>query len=160
MHLEWNVARATGVTISIDGPGVYESYDGQIGSADVPFACGEPRHTYLLTTTGSDGAEVTQEVVVRRARPSVELFYTGTLVLNSACNQVFQRNFFWEVDHAIGVRIWIEDQEYGSYNGREGSVQLPYDCRNQPSVTYRIETTGPYGPHDSMEIEVTHSEPA
>jgi hypothetical protein len=161
IHLEWEIARATGVTLSIDGPGIFDSYDGPSGSADVPFACGERRHTYLLTTTGGDGAAVSQEIVVRRARPRVIEFFTGTLSLNSACNQTFQRNFFWKVDNAVGVTIWVDGQEYGSFTGREGSTSLPYDCANkQPPITYRIETTGPYGPHDSLEIEVSHSEPA
>jgi hypothetical protein len=51
--LTWETTRATGVTISIDGPGVYDSYPPN-GSAAVPFACGDAEHTYLLRTVGGD----------------------------------------------------------------------------------------------------------
>jgi hypothetical protein len=66
IHVAWSVTNATGVTISIDGPGIYQRYQGQTGSADVPFACGEEQHTYLLTTTGGTGPAATEEIVVTR----------------------------------------------------------------------------------------------
>jgi hypothetical protein len=65
VHLAWTTAHATGVSISIDGPGRYADYAAS-GSADVPFACGEPQHTYLLTTHGS-GQPATRTIVIKRA---------------------------------------------------------------------------------------------
>jgi hypothetical protein len=59
------VVRATGVTISIDGPGIYDRYNDTTGSALVPFACNGDSHTYLLTTVGGVGAPDTAELVVR-----------------------------------------------------------------------------------------------
>jgi hypothetical protein len=64
IRLKWEVVRATGVTISIDGPGIYDRYDDTTGSADVPFACNGGSHTYLLTTVGGVGAPDTAELVI------------------------------------------------------------------------------------------------
>lgn len=64
IHLTWTTARATGVSISIDGPGKFADYPAN-GWADVPFACSVAQHTYLLTTQGT-GSPATRTVVVRR----------------------------------------------------------------------------------------------
>jgi hypothetical protein len=65
LHLTWTTAAATGVSISIDGPGKFADYPAS-GSADLPFGCSEVQHTYLLTTHGS-GPPATRTVVVKRA---------------------------------------------------------------------------------------------
>lgn len=64
VHLSWTTVNATGVSISIDGPGKFADYPAN-GSADVPFACSVAQHTYLLTTQGT-GSPATRTVVVRR----------------------------------------------------------------------------------------------
>jgi hypothetical protein len=64
VHLTWTTTSTTGVTISIDGPGKYADYPPN-GSADLPFACTETQHTYLLTTQGS-GPAATRTAVVKR----------------------------------------------------------------------------------------------
>lgn len=69
IHLEWEIVRGTGVTISIDGPGVYDTYDGTTGAADVPFSCSEDENTYLLTTVGGVGEPDTELRTVRRTQP-------------------------------------------------------------------------------------------
>jgi hypothetical protein len=65
VHLTWTTVNATGVFISIDGPGKYADYAAS-GSADVPFACSVSQHTYEITTEGT-GTPVTRTVVVKRA---------------------------------------------------------------------------------------------
>jgi hypothetical protein len=64
VHLTWTTAKATGVSISIDGPGKFADYPAS-GSADLPFACSVAQHTYLLTTQGT-GTPATRTVVVKR----------------------------------------------------------------------------------------------
>jgi hypothetical protein len=64
IHLTWTTVLATGVSISIDGPGKFADYPAN-GSADVPFACSVAQHTYLLTTHGT-GTAATRTVVARR----------------------------------------------------------------------------------------------
>jgi hypothetical protein len=68
IQITWVVKRATGVTISIDGPGIFKRYPGATGLATVPFACGagDTKHTYTLTTTGSAGAAVHVTKTVKR----------------------------------------------------------------------------------------------
>ena len=65
VEVSWVVVRADGVTISIDGPGIYASYDALEGSAVVPYSCGTDGHTYLLTTVGGVGEPDTEERVIR-----------------------------------------------------------------------------------------------
>ena len=64
VHLTWTTAKATGVSISIDGPGKFADYPAS-GSTDLPFACSVAQHTYLLTTQGT-GTPATRTVVVKR----------------------------------------------------------------------------------------------
>lgn len=66
IRLSWEIAAADGVTLSIDGTGIYQGYSGTTGSDDVPFGCGEEQHTYLLRTVGGSGPPDSREVVVGR----------------------------------------------------------------------------------------------
>jgi len=63
IHVRWEVRNVTGVTISIDGPGIYEDYEGLTGEDDLPFSCSQS-HRYLLTTVGGNGPPATREIVV------------------------------------------------------------------------------------------------
>jgi hypothetical protein len=66
--LEWKVVNVDAASISIDGPGLYGTYEPE-KSDTFPFSCGgEPgstqEHTYLLTTVGGDGEAQTKEITV------------------------------------------------------------------------------------------------
>jgi len=63
--LTWATSGATSVTVSIDGPGIYDTY-AATGSVQVPFACGDAKHTYLLTALGGP-SPVQKTIVVTRA---------------------------------------------------------------------------------------------
>ena len=65
IQLSWTTQNATSVTVSIDGPGAYDTY-GPNGNADVPFACTEASHTYTLTADGPQGS-TQQTITVFRA---------------------------------------------------------------------------------------------
>jgi hypothetical protein len=60
----WNTSNAVKVTMSIDGPGVYKTYDGPSGSDSFPFNC-STSHTFLLTAYGSDGHTATQTITLQ-----------------------------------------------------------------------------------------------
>ena len=65
--LEWKVTGADAAAISIDGPGLYGTYEPE-KSDTFPFSCGgEPgttqKHTYLLQTVGG-GETQTKEITV------------------------------------------------------------------------------------------------
>lgn len=69
IHLTWTIANATGVDLSIDGTGIFTSYTGTSGADDVPFACSDDHHTYVLTTTGGVGTAATKTKTVTRSSP-------------------------------------------------------------------------------------------
>lgn len=60
--LSWNYANASKVTISIDGPGIYDTY-APVGSTQVGYSCAEAQHTYLFTATGPNGVTTNTRVV-------------------------------------------------------------------------------------------------
>lgn len=62
--LTWSTSNATGVNVSIDGPGVFASYGPQ-GQQAVPFAGCSSAHTYTLTAKGSGGQQVQQTITVQ-----------------------------------------------------------------------------------------------
>lgn len=59
----WTTQNATKVTISIDGPGIYDTY-GPNDSVSLPFSCGSS-HTYLLTAFDADGHTVTKQITLQ-----------------------------------------------------------------------------------------------
>jgi hypothetical protein len=61
--LSWTTQNATKVTISIDGPGIYDTY-GPSGDASLPFNCSSS-HTFLLTAYSADGKTTTKQVTLQ-----------------------------------------------------------------------------------------------
>jgi hypothetical protein len=56
--IEWKVTGVPKVTLSVDGPGIYNTYDAE-GTETFTFSCGAApgtleKHTYLLKTVGAD----------------------------------------------------------------------------------------------------------
>jgi hypothetical protein len=64
--LNWTTTNATGVSISIDGPGVFGSF-GPSGSRQVPFASCTSAHVYTLTARGQGNTQVQQTITVQPA---------------------------------------------------------------------------------------------
>jgi hypothetical protein len=62
--ITWSTQNATGVNLSIDGPGVFASYGPQ-GQQQVPFAGCSTAHTYTLTAKGSNNQQVQQTITVQ-----------------------------------------------------------------------------------------------
>ncbi|MBK5289789.1 MAG: hypothetical protein JJE46_15110 [Acidimicrobiia bacterium] len=58
----WSTTNAVKVTISIDGPGVYNTYPAN-GSESLPFNCSSS-HSFLLTAYGQDGRTVSRTVTL------------------------------------------------------------------------------------------------
>ena len=61
--LSWTTQNATKVTISIDGPGIYDTY-GPNGDASLPFNCSSS-HSFLLTAYSADGRTATKQVTLQ-----------------------------------------------------------------------------------------------
>lgn len=79
--LEWQVAGTDEVSISIDGPGVYQTYPAT-GSDTISFPCeGEAgdtqKHTYLLTAVGEHGTTTETLVVTAEVQEVTEVPLTA-----------------------------------------------------------------------------------
>jgi hypothetical protein len=59
----WATTNATKVTISIDGPGVFQTF-GPSGSTSLPFSCSSA-HTFLLTAYGQNGKTATKSITLQ-----------------------------------------------------------------------------------------------
>ena len=59
----WTTQNATKVTISIDGPGIYNTY-GPNDSTSLPFNCSSS-HTFLLTAYGAGGKTATKSITLQ-----------------------------------------------------------------------------------------------
>ena len=62
--LTWLVTDADSTELSIDGPGIYQSYPGVQGNYRVPFGCGAGEHRYTLTTVGGIGPAATRTLTI------------------------------------------------------------------------------------------------
>src|SRR5207247_6675413 len=122
IHMEWSVVNATGVTLTIDGGGIFDSYDGATGSADVPFSCGSAKHTYLLTTTGGGGTPAQQKIVVLRAKPVIDEFYGPLISGTGPCTAPYNVSLHYSVFHATGATIESNGQVLGNDNGKMAYV--------------------------------------
>jgi hypothetical protein len=154
IHLVWRISGATGVTLAIDGPGIYDSYSGTSGDIDVPFACEEEQHTYTLTTTGGDGPPASETRTISRGEPEViDMAVIGPNCPNTT--DFVPVSVTWEIAYATGVEVWVDGVLYAPYSGKqspvEGSDAGTYDC-NQPSQEYMIVTTGGFGPPATLTL--------
>ena len=69
IHLSWRIGNADGAQLSIDGPGLYKSYDGVLREDDVPFGCDGSSHTYILVTYGGIDPPAEKDLVIGPATP-------------------------------------------------------------------------------------------
>ena len=134
------------MTISIDGPGAYDSYTGSRGEADLPFACEEPQHTYTLTTTGGLEPPASLTRTFKRGAPRIVDF--AVIGPNCTGDPTVPVNVTWEIAYATGVEVWVDGALYATYSGKksplEGHAAGTFDC-SKSSQEYRLVTTGGYG---------------
>ncbi len=62
VNTSWTTKGASSVTLSIDGPGIYNTF-GATGATSVPFSC-PGAHTYTLTAHGSNGLTASKSITV------------------------------------------------------------------------------------------------
>lgn len=156
VHVEWTVRRATGVTLSIDGGGIYREYTDLTASDDVPFDCGEAKHDYRLATTGGTGEPAMATAAVGRAAPAIIDFRTAgdVTVDGTTCSQQVE----WEIRYATGAGVAIDGDPYNLYGGTSGSDTLQFECPDAETVQYRLTTTGGFG--DSATATIDQPMPA
>jgi hypothetical protein len=154
IHLVWRISGATGVTLAIDGPGIYDSYSGTSGEIDVPFACEEEQHTYTLTTTGGDGPPASETRTISRGEPEViDMAVIGPNCPNTT--DFVPVSVTWEIAYATGVQVWVDGVLYAPYSGKtspvEGADAGTFDC-SKTSQEYMIVTTGGFGPPATLTL--------
>ncbi|MBA2381835.1 MAG: hypothetical protein H0V73_06965 [Chloroflexi bacterium] len=156
IHVSWSIARATGVTLGIDGPGIYDSYQGTSRAIDVPFACSHQQlsHTYTFTTTGGSGPAATKTRTVTAARARIRSFTLAQPDCPSNTGSVGIA-FGYEIAAATGVVLERDGAVQATYSGKKSSNGLTamYDC-TQPSQTFVLTTTGGYGPEATRQLVV------
>jgi hypothetical protein len=154
----WRIARATGVTISIDGPGVFLSYPGpEMSDVLLPYGCGSSalKHTYTITTVGGTGPAATITRTVRTRAPSVEAFALNPITECAAPGDTATLRLSYTVRAATGADLFADGAIYAHYTGKvEGPIPIPYDC-SKDSIKFKLVTTGGYGPADSATLTIS-----
>jgi 2-polyprenyl-6-methoxyphenol hydroxylase-like FAD-dependent oxidoreductase len=69
VSLSWRAADAARIEISIDGPGIYQSYEPEDSPVSVPFACDGRRHVYQIVAVGADGRRSAARQATIRPKP-------------------------------------------------------------------------------------------
>jgi hypothetical protein len=157
--LSWEIANATGAALSIDGPGVYDSWDGISQTVEVPFGCnhGQLTHTYTLTTMGGSGPADSKTKTVTAKPAKIKTFTVGPANCPSASGSVGVAMSF-EIVAATGAQLKVDGAIYANYTGKTADVTIPFDC-TKASQTFRLTTSGGYGEEDTMKVVVDRSLP-
>ena len=152
--VSWEIRRATGVTISIDGPGIYMAYDGTSKTVTVPFGCDmtKLKHTYTLTTTGGTGpaAQITKTIT---ARPAEVLSFSFSQPDCGPGDTFIGIEMSYEIRAATGAKLERDGDLYTTYVVKATNDIVQYDC-SKASQTWKLTTTGGYGPEDSATVVV------
>lgn len=156
IRISWKIANATGVTLSIDGPGLYDSYPGTTGTVDVPFGCSHQTlsHTYTVTTTGGSGPAARITRTVTAAKPQIKTFTLGQPNCPGPSGSVGIA-ITYEIVAATGSTLTRDGAVYANYNGKTSSngQTVVYECAN-PSQTFVLTTTGGYGTEATKQVIV------
>jgi hypothetical protein len=153
--LKWSVRNASGVTISIDGPGIYMSYPGLNREEQLPFGCSMAvlKHTYTITTVGGTGpaASITKTIT---ARPASIVSFTVSKPDCSGGDPFVGINISFEIRAATGAELTRDGLLYSTYNTKATDDIVQYDC-SQNDQEWILTTTGGYGPEASKSIKVS-----
>jgi hypothetical protein len=153
IHVSWSVKRATGVAIAIDGPGIYDAYDGLTGTVDLPFGCDRSvlEHTYTLTTVGGTGPAAVITRTVRTRAPSIVSFS----VQQPECSGggMVGVAMSYELRAATGAELLRDGEPYTTYNLKATDDIVLFDC-SKDSQAWKLATTGGYGAPASQTVTV------
>jgi len=161
-HVSWTIARAAGASLSIDGPGIFDSYPGASQSMDVPFACSHQQlsHTYTLTTMGGTGPAATSTKTVTAAPPKINTFSLGAANCPSGDPGSVGIALTYAISAATGVELKRDGAIYATYSGTTASngLTVAYDC-SKASQTFVLTTTGGFGSEATKQLVVQRSLP-
>lgn len=165
IHVSWSIERATGVTIAIDGPGIYDSYPGTSGAVDVPFGCSHTKlsHTYTFATTGGSGPAAKITRTVTAAKPQITTFRLGPAACpakSASAGVTVAITVKYQILAAIGIRLDRDGATQFTSNNKVSSsgLNVNYDC-TQTDQLFVLTTTGGYGTEAVREINVVAQRP-
>lgn len=153
--VSWSIRNATGATISIDGPGIYEQYAGLNNEVTLPFGCDQfmLQHTYTLRTVGGNGPAASVSKTVKTRAPSITSFTVGKPDCSGVGRYVGVPMSF-EVRAATGAELDRDGAPYSTYNVKATDDIVQYDC-TQNDQEWTLTTTGGYGPAATKSIKVS-----
>ena len=155
VHVSWEIENATGVSIAIDGPGIFAEYDGLTGSMDLPYGCDTTvlKHTYALKTIGGTGKWMRVIRTIRTRAPSIISFSVGKPDCGGP-DQFVGVSMAYEVRAATGAELRRDGVAYSTYSAKATDDIVLYDC-TKPSQVFKLITTGGYGAAASKSVSVT-----
>ena len=165
IRVSWRVERADGVSISIDGPGIYDSYAGLTGEIDLPYGCSNSvlEHTYTIRTIGGTGPVAKRSKTVETRAPSVVSFSMGTP--DCGLGDTFVGiSMSFEVRAATGAKLFRDGSLYSTYTTKSTDDIVQFNCNadddpedddDKPDQLWRLTTTGGYGDSASKSVKVT-----
>ncbi|HXG25874.1 MAG TPA: hypothetical protein VNL94_03360 [Candidatus Binatia bacterium] len=153
VHLKWTIRNATGVTISIDGPGIFMEYPGLTNEVDLPYGCDfvNLQHTYTLRTVGGTDPAASITRTIKTRAPSITSF-TVTKPDCPTDSGTVSVTMTYEIRAATGAELRIDGVLWATYNGKQVSVPVGYDC-TQNDQEFVLTTTGGYGPAATTSIK-------
>lgn len=163
IHISWTIRNASGVTLSIDGGGLYQSYPGTSGSDDVPFGCdaGNRTHTYTLRTTGGNGPAASITKSVKWGAMTIVSFSMGPNAVANCPNPnaTVGIDLSYVLKYATGAELERDGQLYATYSGKVvDTTGIAYQC-SQIDQLFTLTTTGGYGTAATKEILVKRALP-
>lgn len=155
--VKWTIKRATGVSISIDGPGIYDSYAGLTGEVVLPYGCDQTvlQHTYTLTTIGGTGPAASVTKTIKTRAPSIVSFTVGKPDCSGG-DPFVGISISFQVRAATGAMLDRDGAPYSTYNTKATDDIVQYDC-SQNDQEWTLTTTGGYGPEATRSIKVSKS---
>lgn len=153
--VKWTIKRATGVSISIDGPGIYDSYAGLTGEVVLPYGCDQTvlQHTYTLTTIGGTGPAASVTKTIKTRAPSIVSFTVGKPDCSGG-DPFVGISISFQVRAATGATLDRDGAPYSTYNTKATDDIVQYDC-SQNDQEWTLTTTGGYGPEATRSIKVS-----
>lgn len=165
IHLSWSIRNATGVTLAIDGGGLYDTYPGTSNAVDVPFACSQQQlsHTYTFTTTGGTGPAARFKRTVTTAKAQIKTFRLGPAVCpakSASAGVTVSITVQYEIVAATGITLDRDGTRQFALPGKTSSsgLKVTYNC-TQNDQLFVLTTTGGYGSEAVRSINVVAQRP-
>lgn len=161
--VSWEIRRASGVTISIDGPGIYDTYNETKFTTTLPFGCDQTdlSDTYTLKTVGGTGpaATLTRTVTARPASITSFAMGPGGVAHCPTDSGIVGIDLDFEIRAATGAELLRDGALYSTYSSKVVHTSgIMFECEKE-FTTFRLTTTGGYGGNATKQITVDRQIP-